>query len=157
MARRVIEMFDVFVLEYFRQIEVPLARIALFVVYFWFGALKAAGMSPAAPLVQELYLQTVAFIPFPTFYGMFAVFEMAIGVLFLLRGAERLAVISTAVHMAMAALPLFVLPDTAWTGFLVPTLEGQYIIKNVMVIALAVVVGAHARYAGHTTRTSEIL
>ncbi len=137
--------------------EVPLARIALFVVYFWFGALKALDMSPAAPLVQELYARTIFSVPFPMFFGAFAVFEMAIGLLFLLRGMERLALLLVAAHLALTALPLALLPDTTWQGFLAPTLEGQYIIKNVLIAALAVVVGAHMQSTGRHSRTAEVL
>ena len=152
-----VEKFDTLVLGRFRHLEVLLARLALFVVYFWFGALKAGGMSPAGPLVHELYLRTASVIPFPTFYGMLAVFEMAIGILFLLRGMERFAILLVSAHMIMVALPLFVLPTTTWDGFLVPTLEGQYVIKNILIVALAVVVGAHARWVGHNDRTAEAL
>jgi uncharacterized membrane protein YkgB len=39
--------------------------------------------------------------------------------------------------------PLYFLPSETWTGFMVPTLEGQYIIKNLLIIAAAVGVAAH--------------
>jgi uncharacterized membrane protein YkgB len=39
--------------------------------------------------------------------------------------------------MITTAGPLFLLPDIAWQSFLAPTLEGQYIIKNIVVVALA--------------------
>jgi hypothetical protein len=40
-------------------------------------------------------------------------------------------------------MPLFIIPDATWSGFLVPTLEGQYIIKNLVVIATAIGIIAH--------------
>ncbi len=150
-----IEKFDMYVLGFFRRVEMPLARMSLFVVYFWFGALKLIGMSPAAPLVQELYLQTVSFMPFPTFSGVLAAFEIMIGVLFLLPRMERLAILLVAGHMAVAALPLFLLTDTTWQGFLAPTLEGQYIIKNILIVALVVVVAAHTKSPLNDDRTLE--
>lgn len=133
------------IITFFYRIHLPFARLALFTVYFWFGALKALDMSPAAPLVEALYREMISAVPFSTFYGAFSVFEMAIGALFLLRGMERLAIVLVATHLVMTALPLVLLPDTTWQGFLVPTLEGQYIIKNILIAALAVVVGAHIR------------
>jgi uncharacterized membrane protein YkgB len=39
--------------------------------------------------------------------------------------------------------PLVILPNETWQKTLVPTLEGQYIIKNLVIIALALVIGAH--------------
>lgn len=155
--KALIKKFDVRVFGYFRRIEVPLARLALFIVYFWFGALKAWGMSPATPLVRELAAVTIPFISFPSFYGAFAFFEMAIGLMFLMRGAERLAILLAGLHLGMTALPLIFLPYTAWQGFLVPTLEGQYIIKNILIVALAVTIGSHTRPLGHSDRTAESL
>ena len=133
---------DTYSINLFRKCEVSLARIAIFTVYFWFGLLKLIGMSPAAPLVQGLFDRTINFMPFSTFYALFAVFEMAIGILFLIRGLERLAIFTLGLHMVTTIMPLFLMPEFTWQAFLVPTLEGQYIIKNILIIACAVVVGS---------------
>jgi uncharacterized membrane protein YkgB len=42
----------------------------------------------------------------------------------------------------MVFLPLILLPNMTWTGPFVPTLEGQYIIKNVVLLALALTIVA---------------
>lgn len=142
MKRRV-EHFDDRTITLLQRIELPFLRIALFTIYFWFGLLKLLGISPAESLVEELFSQTLAvFLPFNAFYTGFALFEMAIGIAFLLKGLERLAIFLVGMHLVVTVLPLFVLPDIAWNGILVPTLEGQYIIKNVLIASLAVVVGA---------------
>lgn len=125
----------------FQKLEVPLARVALFVVYFWFGLLKLVGVSPAGQLVQALFEKTIHFMPFSIFYIIFSVFEMAIGVLFLIKGLERWALVLLSLHMITTVMPLVLLPHTTWQMFLVPTLEGQYIIKNILIISAAVVVG----------------
>jgi uncharacterized membrane protein YkgB len=39
--------------------------------------------------------------------------------------------------MITTLLPLIFLPEASWSGFLVPTLTGQYIIKNIVIVALA--------------------
>ncbi|MDP3793296.1 MAG: hypothetical protein Q8R07_00925 [Candidatus Uhrbacteria bacterium] len=122
--------------------EVPLARAAIFVVYFWFGLLKLLGVSPAGPLVQELFQKTVWFVSFPAFYISFSVFEMVIGIIFLVRGWERLAIFLLGLHLLTTILPLVLLSQISWQGFLIPTLEGQYIIKNILIVAAAVVVGS---------------
>jgi uncharacterized membrane protein YkgB len=140
--KALIQKFDLCVISHFRKLEVPLARIAIFVVYFWFGFLKLLGVSPAGPLVQALFEKTIWFMPFPTFYFLFSLFEMAIGVLFLIRGLERLAIFLLGLHLVTTILPLFLLPQIAWQGFLVPTLEGQYIIKNILIAAIAIVIGS---------------
>ncbi|MFY9463167.1 MAG: hypothetical protein WAP52_03205 [Candidatus Sungiibacteriota bacterium] len=141
--RRLIEKFDRLVVNDLKKMELPIARTAIFIVYFWFGFLKLLGVSPAGPIVQELFRQTMPLpIPFPTFYTCFALFEMTIGIIFLVRGWERLAIFLLGVHLITTAMPLVLLPHITWQGFLMPTLEGQYIIKNILIIAVAVVIGS---------------
>ena len=137
-----IQRSDVQIINRFRKWEIPLMRAAIFIVYFWFGFLKLVGMSPAAPLVQALFEKTITFMPFTLFYALFSAFEMVIGILFLMRGLERLAIFLVGLHLATTILPLIFLPHIAWQAFLVPTLEGQYIIKNVLIAAIAVVIGS---------------
>lgn len=133
---------DTYLIRHLHKLEVPLARFAIFVVYFWFGILKILDLSPAKPLVQALFSETLWFIPFEPFYIMFSIFEMGIGLLFLVRGAERLAVLFIFLHLITTMLPLIFLSNITWQGVFVPTLEGQYIIKNVLIAASAVVVGS---------------
>ncbi len=127
-----------------QRISGPLSRFAIFLVYFWFGILKLFGLSPANPLVMNLQQQTLPFITFDHFIIIFALFEMLIGILFLVRGFERTAIGLLMIHMVTTVLPLFLLPQVAWQSFLVPTLEGQYIIKNIVIIAAAIGIAAHS-------------
>ena len=140
--RALIQGFDIRVIGFLRKMELPMARFAIFAVYFWFGLLKLLGLSPATPLVYALFEKTISVMPFAVFYGPFAIFEIAIGVLFLVRGLERVAICLLALHLATTILPLIFLPHIAWQAFLVPTLEGQYIIKNILIAALAIVIGS---------------
>ncbi len=140
-----IAWFDRFSIHFLRRISVPLARIALFVVYFWFGFLKVLGTSPANPLVSDLLQQTLPFITFNQFIVALGLFEMLIGLLFLLPGYERLAVAFLIPHLATTVAPLVLLPSVTWQSFLVPTLEGQYILKNITIIALAFSLASHLR------------
>lgn len=121
----------------------PFARFAFFVVFFWFGILKVLGLSPAGILVANLFQQTVSFMDFNTFYLCFGLFECLIGILFLIKGLERVAIPLLFFHMILTAGPLVMLPGEIWQMAWVPTLEGQYIIKNLVIIALAIGVAAH--------------
>jgi uncharacterized membrane protein YkgB len=132
-------------LPFLRRFNLPFARLALFVVYFWFGALKLVGVSPAGPLVSALWLKTIPFIPLDKFIILFASYEMLIGILFLIPRLERLAITLLLLHVSTTVLPLVLLPDIVWQMFLVPSLEGQYIIKNIVVVALALSIGASLR------------
>lgn len=140
--KRLTQKFDHLVINDLKKWDVTVARTAIFIVYFWFGLLKAVGVSPAGPLVHDLFQKTLPFLSFPAFYLFFSLFEMAIGIMFLIRGWERLAIFLLAVHLITTALPLLILPAITWQGFLTPTLEGQYIIKNILIVAAAVVVGS---------------
>lgn len=131
------------IITFLKKSFLPSARFALFTVYFWFGILKFLGFSPAGELVHQLFDQTIHFMQFDTFYLLFAIFEMAIGVLFLFPRAIRTVIPLLFLHMITTLVPLITLPDVTWQSFLIPTLEGQYIIKNLVIMALAIGIAAH--------------
>jgi uncharacterized membrane protein YkgB len=135
--------FDVEIIHAFRTLSIPVARIGLFIVFFWFGFLKILALSPASPLVQNLFEHTMPIMPFDTFMVAFGAFECIIGILFLIKGMERVVIPLLFIHMLTTILPLFLIPEVTWSSFLVPTLEGQYIIKNVVIIAAAIGIAAH--------------
>lgn len=135
---------DAHIIHFLRRISVPAARIALFVVFFWFGLLKVIGLSPAGSLVHALFDQTlVGMFPFHAFYIGFALFECLIGILFIIPGAERVVLPLLIIHMITTFLPLFFLSGETFSQPFVPTLEGQYIIKNLVIIAAAIGIAAH--------------
>lgn len=113
------------------------AHIALFIVFVWFGSLKLVGLSPANPLVISLLRETLPLISFQTFNIILGIYEVLIGLFFIIPKRERIALILLIPHMIVTILPLMLLQDMTWQGFLIPTLEGQYIIKNIVIIALA--------------------
>lgn len=121
-----------------RNIDVNLSRLAIFLIYFWFGALKVIGQSPANKLVLSLLDKTMPAMEPSLFLILFGLFEMLIGVLFLIPKFQKFALVLLSSHLLMIFSPLVLLPDMTWQKFLVPTLEGQYIIKNLLIIAAAV-------------------
>ncbi|MES2416119.1 MAG: hypothetical protein V4504_00230 [Patescibacteria group bacterium] len=138
-----IESFDVKMIRSMKRWSLPIARLAIFVVYFWFGILKVLALSPANPLVAKLLEHILPGVPFDTFIVALGVFEMIIGITFLIKGFERLAFFLLILHLIMVVTPLFALPIVTWQSFLVPTMEGQYIIKNILIIALAMGIVSH--------------
>jgi uncharacterized membrane protein YkgB len=116
--------------------NMPLSRIALCVIYVWFGALKVLGTSPANPLVAHLLERTMPFMSFDTFIVFFGLFEVIIGILFLFQRLDRITIPLFGIHMVTTFMPLFLLPAITWQSVFVPTLEGQYIIKNLALIAI---------------------
>lgn len=119
------------------RIAVYFARFSIFAVYFWFGFLKLIDTSAANPLIASLLEQTLPFMTFATFIFLFGIFEMIIGILFLIPRLEKIATALFTVHIATTFMPLILLPSVTWQHFMTPTLEGQYIIKNILLISVA--------------------
>lgn len=138
-----IQSIDIALINFFKKISVPSARIGIFVVFFWFGLLKVIGLSPASGVVERLFEQTIPFMSFHTFLISFGLFECLIGIMFLIKGLERLVIPLLFIHMITTFGPLVFLPQETWQSFMVPTLEGQYIIKNLVIIACAINIASH--------------
>ncbi len=125
---------------YLKNNSIWIVRISLFIVYFWFGVLKVLGFSPAHDLVGNLLQETIPFIPEEVFVIGLGLFEMLIGLMFLVKRLEKPSFYLTVFHLFMTSGPLVFLPAISWQGILIPTLVGQYILKNFLIFACAVVV-----------------
>jgi len=127
---------------------VLLLRIALGIVFFWFGALKLVpGLSPAEDLAgRTIEALTFGVVPASVALPILALWEVGIGVGLLVGRWMRVTLLLLFVQMAGTITPLFLFPAETWVHFpLVPTLEGQYIIKNIVLVAAAIVIGATVR------------
>ena len=136
------------VIKIIRQLAIPVGRVSLFVVFFWFGFLKLLGTSPAGSLVGDLLGKTMPFLPFESFMVVLGLWEMVTGIAFLIEGWERLAIALLVPHMLVTFLPFVFLRAMVWQSFLMPTLEGQYIVKNLVIIALALGLAARLQPLG---------
>lgn len=105
--------------------------------------MKILGTSPANGLVVALQQQTLPFLPTEGFILFLGGLEMCIGLLIIMPRWERFTILLLCVHMATTFLPFVFLPGYVWQGTLTPTLEGQYIIKNLVIIALAIGIATH--------------
>ncbi len=132
-------------IDFFKKTYIPLARVAFFVVFFWFGFIKLIGISPAGPLAESLVSKTVGDEWFDLLFMILALMECLIGILFLFPRAVRIIIPVLILHMIVVCSPLVLLPEQTWQSFLVPTLEGQYIIKNIVIVALAFGVAANTQ------------
>jgi uncharacterized membrane protein YkgB len=120
-----------------------LNRIGLGIIFFWFGALKLfPGLSPA----EELVRNTVYFVDPDLFIPVLAVWEMAIGLGLIFGKFMRATLLLLFLQMPGTALPLLILPEVVWTQFPYGlTLEGQYIIKNLVLVTSGIVLGGTVR------------
>lgn len=143
--RKRFKAFDLNLIGFLRQWHIPLARFALFLVFFWFGLVKIVGLSPATPLAVLLTDRTVGVEYFTLLFPALSLLECLIGVLFLFPKATRVVIPLLLFHMVLVCSPLLLVPEMTWKSFMVPTLEGQYIIKNAVVVALALGIASHAK------------
>ena len=125
-----------------------LLRLALGAVFFWFGVLK---FFPGASPAEELAGRTIETLTFGSISQdaalmILAVWEVAIGIGLFLGRWMRAVLLLLFVQMLGTITPLFLFPSETFTIFpIAPTLEGQYIIKNVVIVASAIVLGATVR------------
>jgi uncharacterized membrane protein YkgB len=116
-------------------------RLSLSIVFFWFGFLKVIALSPAEGLVKSLYAATISqWVGLDSFVILLGIVECLIGILWLFPQFTRLAFYLFCAQMATTFMPLFFLPRETWHGDFVLTLTGQYIIKNVVLIASALTI-----------------
>lgn len=146
-----LDRLDRRITELMARFGVPLLRIAIGIVFLWFGALKLVpGMSAAADLAaRTIEVLTLGIVPPSVAVPVLGVWESLIGIGLLTRVAMRLTLLLLFVQMLGTLTPLLIFPAETFSRFpFAPTLEGQYIIKNAVLIAGAIVVGATVRGGG---------
>lgn len=119
-----------------------LIRIPIFIIFFWFGFLKIIDLSPAQQLVKD----TVYWMPFlsaESWTYVIGVWEVLIAICFLFKRTTLIAMILLFLQMSGTFLPLLILPEITFQNSnpFLPTLEGQYIIKNIIIITAALIIG----------------
>lgn len=125
-----------------------LLRVSVGLVFVWFGALKfIPGLSPA----DELATDTINVLTFGTVGPelariLLATVETGIGLGLIAGRFLRLVLLALYLQLLGTAAPMFLFPELTFERVpLVPTLEGQYIIKNLVLVAAGIVIGATVR------------
>ena len=124
------------------------SRVALGVVFLWFGIIKFLPLVAPIDLLAEKTLSDLTFHLFRpiTCLHVLAGFECLIGLGLLTKRFLRLTVSLLLLQMLGTFTPLVLLPRETWTHFpYLPTFEGQYIIKNIVLISSAIIVGSTVR------------
>ncbi|MFG2888272.1 hypothetical protein [Streptomyces sp. NPDC048248] len=116
---------------------VGVVRFALALVYLWFGLPKFfAGASPAEDLaVATVEKLTSGLIDGSPARLLTAAVEVGIAVAVVVIPRAALVPYAVLGHVAGACAPLLLFPEVTWRSFGVATLEGQYIIKNALIVA----------------------
>lgn len=140
--KKLFNQLDPMIAAWMDRHGIRLLRWSVAIVFIWFGALKTVGMSPA----QELVARTVYWFPPEVFIPILGWWEVLIGIGLLYRPLARAAIALLFLQMPGTFLPLVLLPDICFTAFPFGlTIEGQYIVKNLVLISAAIVVGGTVR------------
>ena len=137
-----IKNLDKSLIRIMRTYNKPALRISLAIIFIWFGVLKPLGLSPAEGLLK----QTVSWLPLgkpDTWLNIIGFWEILIGLFFLFKKTYRIAITLLFSQMIGTFMPLVFLPEITFQNGnpLLLTMEGQYIIKNILIISAALVLG----------------
>ena len=105
-----------------------LMRISLGVVFLWFGLLKVFDVSPVYDFVVRAY----PFFAIPYMFFLLGIFEVIVGICLLLNVLLQQAEILILVHLGATLLLLIFKPYMAFSTFPILTLEGEFLLKNVV-------------------------
>ena len=132
---------DDFLITLLRTWSIPALRLALGVIFFWFGALKVLGVSPVLSLVQQTY----SFVPVHPFFLLLGFWEMGIGCGLIFNRALRLTLIFLCIHLSGTFLALLQAPSLFFLhdNPLWLTTEGEFVVKNLVLVAAGLVIGGH--------------
>jgi uncharacterized membrane protein YkgB len=147
-VKRAFWQADLAIIRWMARVGPTLLRLSLGIVFLWFGVLKFfPGLSPA----QDLAARTIrdlscGLIGPEVSIPLLATWESLIGIGLLLGKGLRATLFLLYAQMLGTLTPLVLYPSEVFTRIpFAPTLEGQYIIKNVVLISAGIVVGATVR------------
>ena len=139
---------DLWITTTMAQYGVFLLRLTLGIVFFWFGVLKFfPGLSPAQDLaIRTISVLSFELIPPSTSILILAIWECLIGIGLISGRFLRATLLLLFVQMIGTATPIILFPQEVFTAIpYAPTLEGQYIIKNLVLVSAGLVIGATVR------------
>ncbi|MRH99702.1 doxx family protein [Kriegella sp. EG-1] len=137
-----------FLKAHFKRIS--LLQISIAIVYLWFGGLKFFNnTSPAEEIAKDtISILTMGIIPRETTIILLAILEVGIGIFLLLDIYRKQTIIVTLGHMACTFTSLLILNEASFTySPYAPTLLGQYIIKNLIIVAALISIYQSSRKA----------
>lgn len=139
---------DLRLTEWMAHYGVVFLRISLGIVFLWFGVLKfVPDLSPAQELATStLWLLSLGLVPPTVALAVLATWECLIGIGLITGAAMRATLLLLFLQMLGTLMPLFLFPSEVFNHIpYAPTLEGQYIIKNLVLISAGLVIGATVR------------
>lgn len=130
---------DDFFIRSMRGGGIPFLRIALGVVFFWFGALKIAGVSPVEDVVRAAY----PFFPPDMFMMLLGVWEAGIGLCLIFGAVLRVTLALLWAQLVGTFFALLLAPSLFFQNGnpILLTGMGEFVIKNIVLLASSIVIG----------------
>jgi len=144
----VYSQLDKHITDWMARHGITLLRVSLGVVFLWFGVLKFfPGLSPAQSLAaRTIHTLTFGMVPASVSVPVLAAWECVIGIGLITNLFMRATLLLLFVQMMGTITPIFLFPNEVFTVLpYAPTLEGQYIIKNIVLVSAGLVIGATVR------------
>ena len=145
-VRNVWNRIDAAMIGFMTAYGIAVLRVTVAIVFIWFGALKVVHRSPVADLVAS----TVYWMNPSLFVPLLGIWEIIVGLGLLLAVALRLVLLLFWLQMAGTFLVLVLRPEIAFQGRnpLLLTTTGEFVIKNLVLIAAGLVIGSTVRHLG---------
>jgi uncharacterized membrane protein YkgB len=152
--RERVDRIDAAVTAWMQRHGIAMLRLTVATVFIWFGMLKVIGQSP----VEDLVADTVYWLPADPFVRFLGVWEVIVGLGLLFPVALRLTLLLFWAQMLGTFLVLVVHPGLSFQDGnpLLLTLTGEFVIKNLVLIAAGIVIGSTARTASPPGRLTDV-
>lgn len=140
------DTIDVLLTSWMARNALGVLRLLVGLIFLWFGALK---LMPGTSLAESGLDSSLTFLPMGLILPLLAVWELAIGISFISGRWIRVAILLLLLQLPALLLLSILAPAQIWASFpFVLTLEGQNIIKHVVLIAAGLVIGSTVRGGG---------
>jgi uncharacterized membrane protein YphA (DoxX/SURF4 family) len=146
--RTTFDRVDTRITNWMARFGILLLRVSLGVVFLWFGALKFfPDLSPADELAtRTIDILTFGLISPNVSLPVLAAWECLIGLGLITGVFMRATLLLLFLQMLGTMTPVLLFPEEVFSHIpYAPTLEGQYIIKNMVLISAGLVIGATVR------------
>lgn len=149
-----VHRLDRMITGFLTRYSLPLLRISLGLIFLGFGVLKFfPDVSPAEELAQATMSRlTLSIVPDSVGILLVAAMETAIGLSLITGRQQRIGIALLAIAMVGVLSPIAFFPGQLFAGpSNAPTLEGQYVIKDLILLTSSMVVAVGARGGRITT------
>ncbi len=136
-----LKTIDMLFIAWMRRHGLMLLRVAVGIVFLWFGALKIFGVSPVADLVMRAY----PFFPEPDFMIFLGLWEIVIGAGLLFKVTLRATLALLWLQMFGTFTALVIDPSAFFIqgNILLLTAQGEFVVKNLVFVAASIVIGGN--------------